>query len=95
MSDERTDEQRQADDELRVAIEHVAQAYAGEAAGWLLTEYVVIYAQQGWDSDGDAMTSVGMAVDGDTTPIHRLLGLCEYAAHRYRRLIWRSDDEED
>lgn len=94
MSDDRTDEQREADDALRAAIERVAAAYEDAASGWVVTEYVTIYSQQGWDADGDQCTAVGTAVDGGTTPIHRLLGLCEYASTRYRKLI-ATDDYDD
>lgn len=94
MSDERTDDQRAADEQLRLALEAVAAAYAeDESAGWVLTEYLCIYAQRGWDDEGDSCTAVGTAVDGDSTPIHSLLGLAEYASARYRKLITADYDD--
>jgi hypothetical protein len=42
---------------------------------------------QRWDDEGDALTAVGTAIDSGSVPIHRLLGLVEYAAVRYRGLI--------
>ena len=90
--DDRTDAQRAADTALRAATQAVAEAYSAPGQAWVATEYVLIYSQQRWDEDGDQLTAVGTAVDGDTTPIHRLLGLCEYAATRYRRLIGQDDE---
>lgn len=93
MADDRTTEQREADEQLREAVRAVAHAYADdETGGWVVTEYVLVYSQQGWDDEGDQCTAVGTAVEGDATPIHRLLGLVEYAATRYRRLVAEGDD---
>ena len=60
------------------------------------TEYLCIYSMQTWDEEGDALTAVCMAVDGDSVPIHRQLGLVEYAATRLRRAViapfWEEED---
>lgn len=88
MSDDRTTEQQAADEALTAAVRQIAEAYASESdAGWMLTEYLVVYATQGWDDDGDQCTSLGTATMDGTTPIHRLLGLADYAGVRYRKLL--------
>jgi hypothetical protein len=92
MADDRTPEQREADAQLAEAVDRVAEAYGEQSAGWVTTEYVVIWARQGWDDDGDPSTVVGTAVPENTVPIHRLLGLFEYAAVRYRKLIGTDDE---
>lgn len=95
MSDERTPEQRAADEQLREAVKAVTEAYA-DGESWVPMEYVCVYSMQRWDDDGDALTAVGTAVDSGAVPIHRLLGLVEYAATRYRRLVMQpfTDDED-
>lgn len=92
VSDERTPEQIAADDQLRVATRAIAEAY-GDGLPWVPMEYVLVYSMQRWDDDGDALTAVGTAIDSGSVPIHRLLGLVNYAAARYRRLISEDDDE--
>lgn len=83
----RTPEQIEADDALTVAIEKVIAAYYEGHRGYVLGEYIVISAQQGWDDDGDGLTATStIHRDGDV-PIHRCLGLAEYAATRYRARI--------
>lgn len=92
MADERTTEQRAADNALRDAVMRVAEVYADDTiAGWVLTDYLLVYATQGWDDEGDASSAVGTAVDADTSPIYRLLGLADVAATRYRAMLL--DDE--
>lgn len=81
-----TPEQRDADQALTEAIARCSVAHFGES-GRVLTEYVVVISRQGWDDDGDSVTSVEtLHSDGDV-PLHRCLGLVDYAAVRYRKHI--------
>ena len=94
MADDRTPEQLAADEQLREAAKAITEAYASDRA-WVPMEYVLVYSMQSWDEDGDALTAVGTAVDSGAVPIHRLLGLVEYASTRYRRLIASDHDDSD
>ena len=95
MADERTAEQVAADAQLREAIQAVAEAYTEDGSSWVATEYVAVYSMQRWTEEGDALAAVGTAVDGDSVPLHRQLGLVEYAAARYRRLVMQPFCEAD
>ncbi|GLY32120.1 hypothetical protein [Kineosporia sp. NBRC 101731] len=88
MTDPRTPEQSAADEALTKAIEATLAAYHDSDQPFLLTDYIVITCQRAWDGeDGEPLTAVGtIHRDGDV-PIHVCLGLAEYAATRYRRLI--------
>jgi hypothetical protein len=87
MAMPRTPEQIEADDGLTDAITKVIKAYHGAERAFVLSEYVVLVAQQGWEDDGDSVTAMtSVPRDGDV-PIHRLLGLVEYASTRYRATI--------
>lgn len=90
--DERTPEQKAADEQLRDAVKAVTEAYS-DGLAWVPMEYVCIYSMQRWDDDGDAYTAVGTAIDSGAVPIHRLLGLCDYASARYRAMASEFDDE--
>ena len=68
MADERTPEQIAADVQLREAIQAVAEAYTEDGSSWVATEYVAVYSMQRWTEEGDALTAVGTAVDGDRCP---------------------------
>lgn len=91
----RTPEQQAADEALTQAIEAVTQAYdpEGAMAGFILGEYVVVSSRQGWDDDGDGITSVGtMFRDGDV-PTHRALGLLAYARRSLEHYITQGQGE--
>lgn len=80
----RTPEQRVADEALTAAIEQTLRAYNGDEP-WILTEYVVVTSQHTINDDGEPLTAIGcLHRDGDI-PLHRALGLVEYAATRYRK----------
>lgn len=86
MSDSRTDEQQAADADLTTAIEAVNRAYFGDEAR-LLTDYVVVFAEQSWDDDGDQITAVGVNPRDGDLPIYRTLGLLDYAQARARQRL--------
>lgn len=89
----RTPEQVAADDALTAAIEQVINVYYDGEHPWVLTEYVVVTAQQRWDDDGDSITAVGSVFRDGDVPVHRALGLVEYVGARLRKHI--SDDDDD
>lgn len=93
MADERTPDQVAADEMLREAVGVVAIAY-GDGLPWVPLEYVTVYSMHRFDDEGDALTAVGTAIDSGSVPIHRLLGLLEYASSRYRKTIMTDDDDE-
>lgn len=80
----RTPEQVAADQALTAAIEQALQAYGDEQA-YVLTEYVVITSQQRFAEDGYGVTAVGLISRDSDVPLHRMLGLVEYASTRLRR----------
>jgi hypothetical protein len=69
--------------------------------GWegLVTDWVVVAANQYFDDDGRSMTDVGHVLPdgGNSIPHYRILGLLDYAATGYRSGIGfvADDDEED
>ena len=87
MADERTPEQIAADVQLREAIQAVAEAYTEDGSSWVATEYVAVYSMQRWTEEGDALTAVGTAVDGDSVPLHRQLGLAPSRGLRDRAAV--------
>ena len=50
----------------------------------ILTDWLVIAAQQDFDDEGKPTTSVGLLLPTDSFPYYRILGLLDYAAVRYR-----------
>jgi hypothetical protein len=90
----RTPEQVAADNALTDAIEQVARAYADDGEAWVMSEYVVLTAQHRYDDEGDGLTAVGVLYRDGDVPLHRALGLVDYAATRIRKLI-ATDDEDD
>lgn len=90
----RTPEQKAADEAVTAAVEAQLAAYSepGEEPA-LLTDYVVLSAQRGFDDDGRSFTTyASMPRDGDL-PIHVLLGLTAYAAANYKQMATAEDDE--
>ena len=83
----RTPEQVEADDNLTAAIEQCMRAHADEDHPFVLTEYVVLTAHQGFDDDGDGVTAVGVLYRDGDVPTHRALGLMEYVGTRLRKVI--------
>jgi hypothetical protein len=81
----RTPEQRKADDNLTEAIDAVRKAYDchGEIDGFLMTDYVVIYAAQKYDKDGDSLTALGIMPRDADVPLYRLMGMGEYAVAQW------------
>lgn len=84
----RTPEQSAADEALTAAIEQVQAAYHGDDVHGVLTEYVVLAARQYWNDDGDPVTQYWFTPRDDcSVPIAHLVGLCDFALTRYRKII--------
>ncbi|NBE80326.1 hypothetical protein [Micromonospora rubida] len=86
----RTPEQVAADDTLTAAIEQTLAAYS-DGQPYVLTEYVVVTAQHSFADDGDSLTAIGCLSRDSDVPLHRMLGLVEYASTRLRK---RATDDE-
>ncbi len=97
----RTPEQKAADQALTDAIDAVYRAYnhveaLTEADGpVVLTDYVVVCAFQGWDSDGDQFTQIMLTPRDGDMPVYRILGLLDYGVAREKAIISEPDDEEE
>lgn len=95
----RTPEQVAADDALTEAIERCREAYGlnapdpddepGTPSGPGVTmEYVVIGSSAFIGEDGTSYTGVWTMHKDDGVPIHRMLGLMDYARTRWRKMVW-------
>lgn len=73
-----TEEEKVAYRRLEEAIEEVGRL---EGAEGVITEWVIAYATQRYDEDGDAVNQVGTMVPhgGGHLPYHRMMGLLDYA----------------
>jgi hypothetical protein len=91
VSDDRTAEQKAADEQLRAAIDATSRAYGND--GGVLTDFVVIAARQSWDDDGDEITYYQTLLPDGVLPIHRILGLADYVSTRYRRQVAALGDD--
>jgi len=83
-------EQRAAYERLAQALEEVAR---NEGTQGVLTEWVVVFAAQRFDDDGDGLTQVGITLPdgGGQVPYHRVMGLLDYALTRYRAEVAEAD----
>ena len=89
------DNMTEAEKALNEAVERWA---ADEAPGSVLTEFVVVAASQSFDEDGSSTYSTStLASNGNHVPTHRILGLLDHAASKYRAFVmsieWGSDDD--
>lgn len=92
MSDDRTAEQRAADDRLEDAIRAHLEAY--DTTDGVLMEWVVLATQHIAENDGSSATAVSHWVPPGQ-PLHRSLGLLDYAATRLRAHLAGNADLED
>lgn len=77
-------------DELEQAIARVRESEDFASPGEVLTEFVVVTAHHSIDDDGDSVTAITQ-LHRDNMPIHRTLGLLDYAATRVRKTIATDD----
>lgn len=60
----------------------------GGDGSYMLTEYLVIAAVQGIDSDGDASTGISFMFPADSEmPLYRMLGLIDFAKIRLQSMV--------
>ncbi|MER5715698.1 hypothetical protein [Streptomyces sp. NPDC002132] len=79
-----------ADPDLKAAYERLTKSIDEvarlEGAEGVITEWVIVFAVQRFDSDGDGITQVGITLPdgGGQVPYHRVMGLLDYALTRCR-----------
>lgn len=87
-----TPEERVAAERLDAAVRDALEAY-GMAVG-VVTDLVVIYAQQYFADDGVPHTQVGY-LSPSQPPHYRLMGLVDYAQTRLRAEVAEADAIEE
>jgi hypothetical protein len=88
----RTEEQVAADQALTAAIEQTIAAYFTNDEAYVLSEYVVVTCQQRFDDEGEGVTAIGSIYRDGDVPLHRALGLLEYARIRIKKSISENDE---
>jgi hypothetical protein len=78
----RTPDEVKADQALEVAIQDVLVA-SGWADNRLLTEYIVVGAQVGYDGDGDRVSSYFHLLSSGELPYHHIIGLLHTGLEHY------------
>jgi len=63
----------------------------------LVTDWVVVAANQYFADDGRSMTSVGQLLPGggDSVPVYRVMGLLDFAHSAYQTSVTTPDDGGD
>lgn len=63
----------------------------------LVTDWVVVAANQYFDDNGRSMTAVGQLLPdgGDTVPTYRVMGLLDFAHSAYQTSVTTPDDGDD
>lgn len=86
MTDERTPEQREADDQLHAAIEAVVRAYWVVPNGTVITNWMVLGSGLSADTDGELNQSFTIFRDnGIHTSDEQLFGMLRVATIRAER----------
>jgi hypothetical protein len=83
-----TPQQKAAYEQLDEAIKTALQTF-GMATG-ILTDYVIVCAQQNFADDGSSTTRVSHVTSGDGMPYYRLLGLLDFTRVAVRGEIVRT-----
>lgn len=81
MNVSRTEEEKNADENLTDAINQAIRAY-GYEEDFILTDYIVIAAQTKLDEDGDSVNAYTYLYRDSDMPYHKILGLLEVARRR-------------
>jgi hypothetical protein len=88
--DDRTQEQREADDALTEAITNAMAAYDFDAG--LLTDYVVAVAGQKFDDNGDMAITYGNLYRDNAMPHYRVIGLLRCAVMQAEQSFHQDPD---
>jgi hypothetical protein len=91
-SDDRTDEQRTADDNLTDAISKSLKAYGFEE-NYILTDYVVVAAQVKMDDSGNTISAYSQLYRDSDVPYYKILGLLEVARCRAKFDMMHGEDD--
>lgn len=86
-----TPEQKAAEEQAEAAVQALIAAYGMQDHG-VLTDFVIVAVQQGWDDDGDEVTCVSPLLPR-ALPMYRLVGILEHALVRIRADIVRDDED--
>lgn len=84
-------------DDTRAALEDAIRAHLATypSGHGVLTDWVVIAAQETVNDNGESASSIGIALPAEAFPLHRILGLIDHAKVQYHTLLgsWRPDTE--
>jgi len=61
----------------------------------VVTDYVLVYAAQRWDDEGQQATAIGYAYPPDGQPFYRTLGLLDQFTASLRRRVARAEDDDE
>lgn len=68
--------------------EEIGKRGSPEGGSYMLTEYIVVAAVQGIDSEGDASTGISFMLPVEQEmPLYRMLGLIEFARKRIQTMV--------
>lgn len=79
-------EEKTAHEALTDAIEAVLRAEGNREQAWVGSEYIIVHAGHRFEGD-ETYTAVGVIYRENSVPIHRALGLLEFASCRLRKII--------
>lgn len=82
------------DDERRAVYKRLEDAVNAcarfEGASGVLTDWIAVYAMQNYDATGDSPAQIGrLTPQGKGAPVHRVLGLLDYAVTKCRAEVAR------
>lgn len=83
MSDDRTSEQKAADDNLTRAVQQTLEAYGDTEPGGVMANYLVVVEQRAWDGSGQPVTGVTTLLQDGQIPWPNIIGLLRMAQLRY------------
>lgn len=94
MTDDRTPEQRDADDQLSAAIDRVVRAYQTLPTTTVITNWIVLGTGLGADGDGDLYQSFTLLPDdGSHVNPEQILGMLRGATLRAEHDYLNGDDD--
>ena len=75
------------------ALDHSTAKGEGIPDGWYITDFLVIGTAESFHPDDAGMSMSFQVGPENDMPPHRILGLLEYTAARYRHLINQAEDD--